>query len=185
MPPEGARVLGLPGRSARAPPDRATNSPATSDAWGLSFGPNTPAWVADNGTGLSTLYSGATASGKGATTLPLVVKIPQGAPTGTVFNGGDGFRIDGGASPFLFSSEAGVISGWNPAFGTAARAASSAMGAIYKGLAIATSPDGPRLYATDFHGNPVNVWDDVDPVPVEVGCVQARGVPDRGDREPL
>ena len=69
------------------------------NAWGLSFGPNTPAWVADNGTGLSTLYSGATASGKGATTLPLVVKIPQGAPTGTVFNGGDGFMIDGDAAP--------------------------------------------------------------------------------------
>ncbi len=130
------------------------------NAWGLSFGPSTPAWVADNGTGLSTLYSGATAPAMGATTLPLVVKIPQGAPTGTVFNGGDGFKIDGSPSPFLFSSEAGVISGWNPAFGTAARTGASAMGAVYKGLAIATTPGGPRLYATDFHGNRVDVWDD-------------------------
>jgi uncharacterized protein (TIGR03118 family) len=130
------------------------------NAWGLSFGPNTPAWVADNGTGLSTLYSGATATTKGATTVPLVVKIPRGAPTGTVFNDGGGFKIDGSSSPFLFSSEAGVISGWNPAFGTDARIGAVAMGAVYKGLAIATTPDGPRLYATDFHGNRVDVWDD-------------------------
>src|SRR5438067_5162797 len=26
--------------------------------WGLSFGPSTPAWVSDNGTDVSTLYSG-------------------------------------------------------------------------------------------------------------------------------
>jgi uncharacterized protein (TIGR03118 family) len=130
------------------------------NAWGLSFGPNTPAWVADNGTGRSTLYSGATSSAMGATTVPLVVKIPQGAPTGTVFNGSGGFKIDGSPTPFLFSSEAGVISGWNPAFGTDARTGASAMGAVYKGLAIASTPDGPRLYATDFHGDRVDVWDD-------------------------
>ncbi|HET8951672.1 MAG TPA: TIGR03118 family protein [Solirubrobacteraceae bacterium] len=130
------------------------------NAWGLSFGPNTPAWVADNGTGLSTLYSGASASVKGVTTVPLVVKIPQGAPTGTVFNGGAGFKIDGSPSAFLFSSEAGVISGWNPAFGTDARVGASAMGAVYKGLAIASTPEGQRLYATDFHGNRVDVWND-------------------------
>src|SRR4051812_12575152 len=29
------------------------------NAWGLAFGPTTPAWVADNGTDVSTLYSGA------------------------------------------------------------------------------------------------------------------------------
>src|SRR5207248_2430613 len=28
------------------------------NAWGLSFGPSTPAWVSDNGTNVSTLYSG-------------------------------------------------------------------------------------------------------------------------------
>jgi uncharacterized protein (TIGR03118 family) len=137
-----------------------TTDPNLVNAWGLSFGPNTPGWVADNGTGVSTLYSGATATSKTATTLPLVVKIPQGASTGTVFNGGDGFKIDGSPSLFLFSSEAGVISGWNPAFGTDARIGAAAMGAVYKGLAIAGTPDGPRLYATDFHGNRVDVWDD-------------------------
>ena len=32
------------------------------NAWGLAFGPTTPAWVADNGTDVTTLYSGAVGS---------------------------------------------------------------------------------------------------------------------------
>src|SRR4051794_25430103 len=54
------------------------------NAWGLSFGtkPATPAWVADNGTDVSTLYHGDTA-GSPVTKVPLTVKIPGGAPTGT------------------------------------------------------------------------------------------------------
>jgi uncharacterized protein (TIGR03118 family) len=141
------------------PGHAATTDPNLVNAWGLSFGPSTPAWVADNGTDRSTLYSGATGPGVGATTLPLVVKIPKGAPTGTVYNGGDAFAIDGSPSHFLFASEAGVISGWNPAFGVDARTGATTAGAIYKGLAIAATPAGPRLYATDFHNGRVDVWD--------------------------
>jgi uncharacterized protein (TIGR03118 family) len=127
------------------------------NAWGLGFGPATPAWVADNGTDVSTLYSGANAMTPGVTTLPLVVSIPQGAPTGLVFNSTTGFPVGGAASRFLFSSEAGVISGWNG--GTAAQVATTVPGAIYKGLAIADTKKGPRLYATDFHNARVDVWD--------------------------
>lgn len=141
---------------ADTPGAAATTDPNLVNAWGLSFGPSTPAWVADNGSGLSTLYSGA---GKTVSTVGLVVTIPQGAPTGTVYNGGDAFAIDGSPSRFLFSSEAGVISGWNPAFGTEARTGATTMGAVYKGLAIAGTPQGPRLYATDFHDNRVDVFD--------------------------
>ena len=141
------------------PGHAAATDPNLVNAWGLSFGPSTPAWIADNGTDVSTLYSGATAPGTGTNTLPLVVKIPKGAPTGTVYNGGDAFKIDGIASRFLFASEAGVISGWNSAFGTDARTAATAAGAIFKGLAIASTAAGPRLYATDFHNGRVDVWD--------------------------
>src|SRR3954453_3873233 len=83
------------------------------NGWGLAFGPGSaPAWVADNGTGKSTLYDG------NGTVLPLVVTIPKGAPTGIVFNGTSGFVVrsgaKSGASLFLFDSEAGVVSGWSP-----------------------------------------------------------------------
>src|SRR5213595_3353164 len=53
--------------------------------WGLAAGPTTPLWVADNGTDVSTLYSGGV-RGSIPVTAPLVVSIPGGAPTGTVFN---------------------------------------------------------------------------------------------------
>src|ERR1700742_1770920 len=48
--------------------------------WGLSAGPTTPWWVANNGSNTSTLYNGA------GTKSALVVTVP-GSPTGTVFNG--------------------------------------------------------------------------------------------------
>src|SRR5437773_5835676 len=79
-----------------------------------------------------------------------------GAPTGMVLNGGSAsFRVgpsDAGA-PFIFATEGGTIAGWNPSLGTAAevKVDSSAAGAIYKGLAIATTATGPQLFATDFH----------------------------------
>jgi uncharacterized protein (TIGR03118 family) len=137
------------------------------NAWGLAFGPTTPAWVADNGTDVSTLYSGA-AGGTPVAKLPLTVSIPGGAPTGAVFNGSTGFVVRSGMSAgparFLFSSEAGTITGWNPAVpppppSTRAQTAVTVPGAIYKGLAIAETASGPQIYATDFHGGKVDVWD--------------------------
>ena len=97
--------------------------PSLVNAWGLAFGPTTPAWVADNGTDVSTLYSGGVGASPVAK-VPLTVSIPGGAPTGTVFNGSTGFVVHSGTSSgparFLFSSEAGTITGWNPAVPTAA-----------------------------------------------------------------
>ncbi len=136
------------------------------NAWGLSFGtkPATPAWVADNGTDVSTLYAGDHGATP-VTKIPLTVKIPGGAPTGTVFNGSKSFVVKAGGnqSPanFLFSSEAGKITAWSqmvPPFTTAQKVA-SVHDAIFKGLAIANTSKGPRLYATDFHNRKVDVWD--------------------------
>lgn len=123
------------------------------NAWGLAFGPNTPAWVADNGTDVSTLYSGAV-GGNPITKLPLTVSIPGGAPTGMVYNDTSGFVVHSGSSSepamLLFSSEAGKITGWNqevppPPFSTQAQTAVSVPGAIFKGLAIAKTANGPQL----------------------------------------
>src|SRR5262245_57837754 len=64
------------------------------NGWGVAFNPFGFVWVADNGTGLATLYDG---SGK---PQPLVVQIPgpagssdRGAPTGIVFNGSNDFAV--------------------------------------------------------------------------------------------
>ena len=156
------------------------------NAWGLAFGPTTPAWVADNGTDVSTLYRGATTGTPAASILPLVVSIPEGAPTGLVYNGGPGFVVHSGNASgpalFLFSSEAGVISGWNPTVpppptSTEAQVAATVPGAIFKGLAIADTKRGPRLYATDFHNARVDVWDDMFAPAGKPGAFTDRKIP--------
>jgi uncharacterized protein (TIGR03118 family) len=105
-------VSDVPGRAA-------VTDPNLVNAWGIDFSATSPAWVADNGTGLATLYTGT------GSIVPLVVTIPPpagsedtSAPTGLIFNGNGGFMVSsGGASGsavFIFATEDGTISGWNP-----------------------------------------------------------------------
>jgi uncharacterized protein (TIGR03118 family) len=125
------------------------------NAWGLTSSPTSPWWVSDNGTDKSTLYNG------GGAKQGLVVSV-AGGPTGTVFNPTPGFALPtGGKALFLFDSEDGIIRGWNGAQGTTAIVVKdrSDVGAIYKGLAIASTDNGQRLYAADFHNARIDVFD--------------------------
>jgi uncharacterized protein (TIGR03118 family) len=139
--------------------------------WGLAFGPATPAWVSDNGTDVSTLYSGGVRKSI-PVTLPLVVGIPGGAPTGVVFNATPGFKVNGAAAHFIFDSEAGTITAWNA--GTQAVTEATTPGAIYKGLAIASKGATTMLYAANFHAGTIDVFNDsFAPVTVPGGFVDA------------
>jgi uncharacterized protein (TIGR03118 family) len=119
--------------------------PLLRNAWGLASGPSTPWWVANNGTGTSTIYTGAGAK------RPLEVMVP-GAPTGEVFYGGTEFLLsDSAPAFFLWASEDGTLSGWNGGLGTQAEVVFPESGvgdpgSNYKGLAI----HGDTLYTTDF-----------------------------------
>ena len=136
---------------------------------GLAFGPATPAWVADNRTDVSTLYSGGVRKSI-PVTLPLVVGIPGGAPTGVVFNATPGFKVNGAAAHFIFDSEAGTITAWNA--GTQAVTEATTPGAIYKGLAIASKGGTTMLYAANFHAGTIDVFNDsFAPVTVPGGFV--------------
>ncbi len=135
--------------------------------WGLARSSGGPWWVSDNGTGLSTLYSGT------GSVIPLVVTVPaakqgsgtMGSPTGIVFNGGPGFTIGSGSPAFfLFVTEDGTISGWNS--GTSAMIAvnESKQGASFKGATMATANlpgnSGETLmYVADFTLGKVEVFD--------------------------
>jgi uncharacterized protein (TIGR03118 family) len=130
------------------------------NAWGLTSGPTTPWWVSDNGTDVSTLYRGSDGLPFPQPT-PLVVGVAS-APTGAVFNSTAGFLLPGGTkASFLFDTENGGVLGWNRAQGTTAFLEKdfSDSGAVFKGLAIADTANGPRLYATDFHNAQVDVFD--------------------------
>src|SRR5207302_1853605 len=78
-------VSDIPGRAQLTDPNLV-------NPWGLAAGPATPLWVADNGTGVATLYAGAV-NGSPVTQVPLVVSVPAGAPTGQVFNPTNGFKL--------------------------------------------------------------------------------------------
>ncbi len=139
----------VPGLAAHTDPD-------LQNGWGIAEPTSGPWWVADNGTDKSTLYN---ADG---TKRSLVVSIVNGAPTGTVFNGGSGFVVSSaagsGPAAFIFLSESGTISGWNPNVDpTNSVVAVTTAGAVYKGLALA-SLNGQQLYATDFVGGKVDVF---------------------------
>jgi uncharacterized protein (TIGR03118 family) len=126
------------------------------NAWGLTSSATSPWWVSDNGTDKSTLYRGSDGAKQA-----LVVSVP-GGPTGTVFNPTSGFALPtGGKALFLFDGEDGIIRGWNGAQGTTSIVVKdrSDVDAIYKGLAIADTSNGPRLYAADFHNARIDVLD--------------------------
>jgi uncharacterized protein (TIGR03118 family) len=149
-------VSDVPGRAQ-------VTDPNLVNAWGLTYGPGTPVWVADNGTGKSTLYAGGV-HGSAETVTPLVVAIPGGAPTGTVFNPTSGFVVHNGAASgpatFLFVSESGHLTGWSASSsGASAKDAVVRQGAVWKGLALGRPAAGPRLYAANFSAGRVDVFD--------------------------
>jgi uncharacterized protein (TIGR03118 family) len=153
-------VSDLPGMAQLTDPDLV-------NPWGMAAGPTTPAWVADNGTGKATIYPGFV-NGSPIQKAGLVVNIPGGAPTGQVFNPTPGFEVHSGTSSgpalFLFDSEAGLVTGWNPGVpppppSTHAQVGASVPDAIYKGLAIASTTDGTFLYGANFHQGRIDVFD--------------------------
>jgi uncharacterized protein (TIGR03118 family) len=137
----------------------AVTDPGLVNPWGLSQGAATPLWVSDNGTDRTTLYTapdGATPS-----IVPLVVAIPGGEPTGQVFNSTTSFVLpDGAPALFLFASESGRVTAWNPGLSpiTSAVTVARTTDAVYKGLALLPWPNAPRLLAANFHSGRIDVF---------------------------
>lgn len=136
--------------------------------WGIAYSPTGPFWISDNHTGVSTVYD---AQGRSLPHgNPLVVTIPPPAggtspasPTGIVFNGTPNFALAAGAPAlFIFATEDGTISGWNPSVDpthAVLKVDKSASGAIYKGLASGSVAGASFLYATNFNAGTVDVFD--------------------------
>jgi uncharacterized protein (TIGR03118 family) len=131
------------------------------NGWGLARSDTSPWWVSDNGMDKSSLYTG-------TGTVLMLAPTVEGGPTGAVFAGLDGsFLVGTTATPnvfapafFIFASEDGKIRAWRVGSTAALVTADLADGANYKGLAIAQTSSGPRLYAADFHNARVDVFDD-------------------------
>ena len=124
--------------------------------WGLARSSGSPWWVADNGSGLTSLYNAA-----GARTNSFIVPGLNGsssAPTGTVFNFSNGFQLANGIkASFIFVTEEGTISAWNGG-PSATIMVDRSKDAIYKGAAIALVNGQPYLFATNFKQGTVEVF---------------------------
>jgi len=147
--------------------------PNLKNPWGLSHSPTSPWWVSDNNAGVSTLYKGDGSSVPLVVTIPLPGGGPGGAPTGNVFNpvnstNPDDFVVSengkSGPSIFMFATEDGTISGWNPNVDQthaliAVDRSTVGLGAVYKGLAIAGRGNNELIYATNFRFGTVEAFD--------------------------
>jgi uncharacterized protein (TIGR03118 family) len=140
--------------------------------WGMAASASGNIWVSDNGTGVSTIYH------QDGTAASLVVTIPTSArnrgtgnPTGVVFNDTSFFQVtkNGNSAPafFIFVSEDGSISGWNPTLdGTNAIIAvdngtnRGVNHAVYKSATLGVANGHNFLYASNFHTGHVETYDE-------------------------
>jgi uncharacterized protein (TIGR03118 family) len=146
--------------------------PCLINPWGLVATHTSPFWISLNGAGLAGIYDGNGNANNLIVSVPGPAGTPTpaqqcravfgpGAPSGIIANDTTSFVLGNAAASFIFSSEQGVIAGWNGAAGKSAAimADRSAAGAVYKGLATATRSEGPLLYAADFGNGKVDVFD--------------------------
>src|SRR5713101_2753509 len=133
------------------------------NGWGLTRAAASPFWVSDNVTGKSTLYSGSGVIASLVVTIPPAPGNATGTPTGDVFNITIGsptpaFVVSNSTGTksapaiFIFATLDGTISGWAPGVdptNAVIAADRSGFGAVYTGLAIASTESGDFLYAAD------------------------------------
>src|SRR5579859_3941191 len=159
--------------------------PNLKNPWGLTRSSSSPWWIGNNNSGTATLYDG---TGKPINIFPdpagnifdnfVIVPPPgfaspgtQSTPTGVVFNGSPtDFILDKGTPAgkqaiFIFATEDGTISGWNPAVNIPAGSHAPSIngvlevdnsdkgspnGAVYKGATTADIGGKRFLYVTNF-----------------------------------
>jgi uncharacterized protein (TIGR03118 family) len=126
--------------------------------WGLAASSSSPFWLSDEGSGLSTLYTGAGAKQSLVVTIPTASGTGVGTPTGIVTNGSSEFQIDTWTSVFLFATLDGTISGWSHFDPNNALIGVPGSSAVYTGLAITSHASGNLLFAADVANNKVDVY---------------------------
>ena len=147
--------------------------PRLVNPWGLSASSTSPFWVANNRSGTSTIYNGAGQPFPAATPLVVTVPVPRvaqaaqnpqpAAPTASVFNDTTGFNVASGPPAiFLFATQDGTISAWHPGVDPVHAILiidNSAAATQYTGMAVANTSNGPLLYAANFRGGTIDVFD--------------------------
>jgi uncharacterized protein (TIGR03118 family) len=147
--------------------------PNVVNPWGIAVSSSGLVWVADNGTGVATVYFPdgrpfPNPANRLVVTIPASASNTGGAnPTGIVANNTQFFTVSNGTNSlpaqFIFVSEDGMISGWNQQLsGTQAFRAvdNGATGAVYKGATRGFVNGHNFLYVTNFHSSAVETYDE-------------------------
>lgn len=142
--------------------------PALARPWGMAFSTGQPIRLANNKTGNFRSYdaTGRSLRFAGAIALPRGITTGHSNPSGIAANSTNLFAPQGSlASPFLFATEDGTISGeyadtqGNILANTILAVDNSARGAVYTGIVVLTPGCcAPFLAAADFHGGFVDTF---------------------------
>jgi uncharacterized protein (TIGR03118 family) len=132
--------------------------------------PPSPWWIADNGSHKSTVYADDTVL-QTFTISSTIVNIPCpgfpatacGTPTGIVWNSIQAsltsFLVLGTPAKFIWATEDGTIVAWNTGTSGVIVKDNSGLGAVYKGMEIATNSGTTLLYLTNFNAGTVEMYD--------------------------
>lgn len=139
--------------------------------WGISFNPSANVvWIADNDTGVSTVYnpdgSVANTGFYSSITIPTASGTGTGSPDGQLFNDTSAFSISkagvSGAADYLWATEDGTISGWNPNVdptNALIEVNDSSSNAKFFGITQASVKGTNYLYAADLSNGKVDMFD--------------------------
>ncbi len=136
--------------------------------WGMKQSPSGLWWVADNGEGVITAHTGQGTPSPGPGPLRITVPLPPTAaglpstPTGIVINSTADFILAAGKPAQVITvTQEGTVSGWNPEADkhNAILVVDNSSFAVYTGAAIGHVAGGSRLYAANFRGGTVDVFD--------------------------
>ena len=149
--------------------------PQLVNSWGLSRSSGSTWWVADNVTGVATLYNGPGTKQSLIVTIPPAdpnnKKTPTGSPTGIIANGSttDFVLAPGKPADFIFATLDGTIAAWNPNVGLANGAAPPSThavtvikttdGSVFTGLTSALIDGKRHLYVANTSKGRVDVYD--------------------------
>jgi uncharacterized protein (TIGR03118 family) len=137
------------------------------NSWGIAIAPGGAIWVANNGSGTTTLYDA-----QGNPNPGFVVQIPpaqntatRSAPTGAAYNPSTVFAVseNGQSAPaeYVFDGEDGRITAWSPSVdlnNAIVMVDNSASGAVYKGITLATGGLKKRMFAANFHSGQIDIF---------------------------
>jgi uncharacterized protein (TIGR03118 family) len=133
--------------------------------WGLSRTATSPWWVADAGTGVSTLYTGTGTIESLVVTVPPISGDGLGSPAGTVAV----------ASKFVFCTLDGTLSQWTS--GTKAVVHVRKAGAVYTGCTAAMDGTVETIYVANSAGGVEAYTTTFTPITLGTGAFEDPNVP--------